>query len=55
MVKVVQLLQMVPVVQVVQVVCVVPLVQVVNEAKMVSLDDVHSENVWFTWFKPPKY
>ena len=39
-------------VQVVQVVRVFRVIQVVQLVKWVSLDDMHSENVWFTWSKP---
>ena len=30
-------------------------VQVVRVARTTSLDDMHSENVWFSWYKPSKY
>ena len=33
----------------------VPLVQVVRVARTISLDDMHSENIWFSWYKPSKY
>ena len=48
----VQLIQVIKVTQVVQVVWVV---QVVRVARTTSLDDMHSENIWFSWYKPSKY
>ena len=48
----VQLIQVIKVTQVVQVVWVV---QVVTLARTTSLDDMHSENIWFSWYKPSKY
>ena len=30
-------------------------VQVVSVVRMISLDDLHSENIWFSWFKPSNY
>ena len=47
----VQLIQVIKVTQVVQVVWVV---QVVRVARTTSLDDMHSENIWFSWYKPEK-
>ena len=38
-----------------QVVQVVWVVQVVRVARTTSLDDMHSENIWFSWYKPSKY
>ena len=29
--------------------------QVVSVVRMISLDDMHSENLWFSWFKPSNY
>ena len=48
----VQVIQVIKVTQVVQVVWVV---QVVRVAGTTSLDDMHSENIWFSWQKPSKY
>ena len=48
----VQLIQVIKVTQVVQVVWVV---QVVRVAKTTSLDDMHPENIWFSWSKPSSY
>ena len=31
------------------------LVQVVRVARTTSLDDIHSEDIWFSWYKPSKY
>ena len=31
------------------------MVQVVRVARTTSLDDMHSENIWFSWYKPSKY
>ena len=39
----------------VQVVQVMPVVQVVHVVRMISLDDMHSENIWFSLYKPSKY
>ena len=55
MVRVVQVVQGVHVVLVVQVVQVVWVVQVVRVARTTSLDDMLSENIWFSWYKPSKY
>ena len=30
-------------------------VQVIQVVRMISLDDMHSENIWFSWSKPSKY
>ena len=30
-------------------------VQVVEVVRMISLDDIHSENIWFSWYKPSNY
>ena len=30
-------------------------VQVVSVVRMISLDDLHSENIWFSWFRPSNY
>ena len=43
------------VIKVTQVVQVVLLVQVVRVARTTSLDDMHSENILFSWYKSPKY
>ena len=40
---------LVKVVQVVYVVQVIQVVQVVRVARTISLDDMHSENIWFSW------
>ena len=37
------------VVRVVQVVQVIQVIQVVQVVRMVSLDDRHSETIWFSW------
>ena len=34
---------------------IVRVVQVVRVARTTSLDDMHSENIWFSWYKPSKY
>ena len=26
-----------------------------KEKRMISIDDMHSENIWFSWYKPSKY
>ena len=31
------------------------MVQVVQVVRMISLDDMHSENIWFSWYKLSKY
>ena len=46
---------MVHVNQVIQVVQVVQEVQVIQVTRMISLDDMHSENKWFSWCKPSNY
>ena len=48
-IKVIQVIQVILVVQVVQV------VQVVTLARTTSLDDMHSENIWFSWSKSSNY
>ena len=55
MVKVFNVVQDVQVVQVVQVVHVVQVVQVVLVVKVVSLDDMHSESIWFRRFRQAKH
>ena len=30
-------------------------IQVVQVVRMISLDDKHSENIWFSWSKPSNY
>ena len=42
-------------VQVIQVIQVVQVVQVVGVVRTISLDDMHSENIWFSCYKPSKY
>ena len=42
-------------IKVTQVVQVVWVVQVVRVVRTTSLDDIHSENIWFSWYKPSKY
>ena len=37
------------------VVRVVQVVQVIQVLRMISLDDTHSENIWFSWYKPSNY
>ena len=41
-----------PVIQVIQVIQVVQLVQVIRS---ISIDDMHSENIWFSWSKSSNY
>ena len=58
MIQVVQVFQVVQVVQMVQVVQVVQVIQVIqgiSVVRIISLDDVRSENIWFSWSKPPNY
>ena len=55
MIQVIQVVQLIQVIKVTQVVQVVRLVQVVRVARTTSLDDMHSENIWFSWYKPSKY
>ena len=54
-VQVVQVVQVIQVIQVVQMVQVVQVVQMVQVVRMISLDDMHSENIWFSWSKPSNY
>ena len=54
-VQVVQVIQVVQLIQVIKVIQVVPLVRVVRVARTTGLDDMHSENLWFSWYKPSKY
>ena len=42
-------------IQVIKVTQVVQVVWVVRVARTTSLDDMHSENIWFSWKKPSKY
>ena len=42
-------------VQAIQVIQVVQVVQVVGVVRTISLDDMQSENIWFSWYKPSKY
>ena len=42
-------------VQVIKVIQVVQVVQVVTVARTISPDDMYSENIWFSWYKPSKY
>ena len=51
----IQVIQVVQLIQVIKVIQVVPLVRVVRVARTISLDDMHSENVWFLWSKPSNY
>ena len=39
----------------VQVIQVIQVVQVVQVVRTISLDDMHSENIWFSCYKPSKY
>ena len=34
---------------------VVEVVQVIQVLRMISLDDTHSENICFSWYKPSNY
>ena len=43
------------VVQVIQVVQVVQVIQVVRVVRTISLDNMHSENLWFSGSKPLNY
>ena len=49
MVKLIQVIKMTQVVQLVR------LVQVVRVARTTSLDDMHLENIWFSWSKTSNY
>ena len=49
------MVQLIHVIKVTQLVQVVWLVQVVRVARTTSLDDMHSENIWFSWYKPSNY
>ena len=49
------MVQLIYVIKVTQVVQVVWVVQVVRVARTTSLDDMHSENIWFSWYKLSKY
>ena len=49
------MVQLIHVIKVTQVVQVVWVVQVVRVARTTSLDVMHSENIWFSWYKPSKY
>ena len=42
-------------VQAIQVIQVVQVVQVVGVVRTISLDDMHSENIWFSESKPSNY
>ena len=33
----------------------VQVVQVIQVVRMISLDDIYSENIWFSWCKPSNY
>ena len=39
----------------IQVIQVMQVIQVVQVVRMISLDDMHSENIWFSWSKPSNY
>ena len=54
-VRLVRVFQVGQMVQVVQVVQVIQMIQVVHVVRMISLDDMHSENIWFSWSKPSNY
>ena len=47
--------QVVQVVQVIKVIQVIQVVYVVQVVRMISLDDMHSENIWFSWSKSSNY
>ena len=34
---------------------VVLVVQVIQVLRMISQDDMHSEHIWFSWYKPSNY
>ena len=51
----IQVIQVVQLIQVIKVIQVVPLVRVVRVARTTSLDVMHSENIWFSLYKPSKY
>ena len=38
-----------------QVVQVIQVGQAVRAVRMISLDELHSENIWFSWFKPSNF
>ena len=42
-------------VQLIQVIQVVRVIRVVRVVRMICLDDVRSENLWFSWSKPSNY
>ena len=54
MTQVIQVVQLIQVIKVIQVVQVVRVIQVVRVARTISLDDMHSENIWFSWYKPSR-
>ena len=54
-VQVVWVVQVVRVVRIVRVVRVVQVVQVIQVVKVVSLDDMHSESIWFRRFRQAKH
>ena len=39
----------------VQMIQMVQVVRAVRVVRTISLDDMHSENIWFSWYKPSKY
>ena len=41
--------------RVVQVVQVIQVIQVVRVVRIICQDDMHSENLWFSWSKPSNY
>ena len=49
------MIQVIKVTQVVQLVWVVQVVKVVQVARMISLEPMHSENIWFKWSLPSNY
>ena len=48
------MVQLIQVIKVTQVVHVVQLVQVVWVVRNTSLDDMHSENIWLSWYNIEK-
>ena len=49
------MIQVIQVIQVVQVDQMVQMVQVVQVVQVVSVDDIYSENIWFSGSKPSEY
>ena len=54
-VHVVQVVNVMKVIQVIQLIQEVQVVQMAQVVQVVSLDDIHSENIWFSWSKLSNY